>query len=733
MADSSTSLGATECRTSALIDRRLIVVALALVVANLVVFSQVLTFDFLIWDDEFYVVPHLQREGGLTLESVRWAFANRQAGWVTPLPYLSLFADTQVYGLNPAGYHFTNLLLHCASTLVLLWVLVRMTGDLWPSSLAALLFAIHPLHVEPVVWVTTRWELLCGLFWLLGLAAYVRYCRTSSRAAYLAIIAAYICAMMSKPMALTFPFALLLLDFWPLRRILAAPSGEAPPGRFPSVSLCRALFEKLPLFVISAIGLYLALDAKREFLATKNQLQFPFSSRLLNSIETYAVYGIQFFWPSNLSFFYPHPAIEGGPDRWRVAAAAALLLAVTAAAVLLVRRQPWFFVGWFWYLGVFVPAIGWVQVEEHARADRYTYIPLIGLSLVVCWYVSSYVSKLKRPALARFVVSTCLVLILIPLTHRQASYWRDSETLMLRGLQVDKRNFKAWFNLGHLAVRERNLAAAEAYFRGALDVYDGSRSNYLVGHILVLQGKPADAVPYFERSLERDASYTRARGELAGVLSRLGNDEAARHHYRETIEQNPRDPWAHTYFAHFLSQTGDYAAAAKHYRHILQVAPDADRIPALLGDTLEKSGDYTAALQFYRDHYERHPERIDIGNRLAWLMASHPDDSIRDGAAALRLAEQLSERSNYEDRNILDTLAAACAETGDYRRAIAVAGTALVLARKEDDDQHARAIERRLDGYRNERPFRDAPVRNIDAPGSSPGDSPQSSEALTSR
>jgi hypothetical protein len=370
--------------------------------------------------------------------------------------------DTQLCGLRPAGYHVSNLVIHIASTLLLFEALRRMSGQIAPAGLAAALFAIHPLHVEPVAWVTGRWELLCGLFWVLGMWAYAGYCQRPGLWRYLLVAGSYVLAIFSKPMALAFPCALLLLDYWPLQRLVPGKKGVAELARIPGQDVAELaripglrgrdhpspsagnlpisatataqtlrnarclLLEKVPLFIIGGLGLWVSFGAKSENVAERGVRIFSLAERLGNALETYAIYAGQVFWPTGLSFWYPHPALYGELTWPPVVTAALVVGLVTLLAVALVKRLPWLVVGWWWYLGVFVPAVGVFQVGTHARADRYTYLPLIGLFTIVSWSLASLVRR--RPRLKRPVVGLSLAALacLMVAAGRQAAYWRDS-------------------------------------------------------------------------------------------------------------------------------------------------------------------------------------------------------------------------------------------------------------------------------------------------------------------
>lgn len=686
--------------------------ALALIICTLVVFAQVVTFEFLMWDDESFVVPHLRRFGGLTADSVTWALTNAENGWRTPISYLSLFCDAQWSGSNPAGYHLSNALIHLASTLLLFVALARMTGAAWTSALTAALFAVHPLHVEPVAWVTGRWELLCGFFWILGIWAYAAYCRQPGVLRYLLVVASLLLALLSKPMAVTFPFALLLLDYWPLRRLFptatAAFNGKAdlqeqPGGR----GLRDVLLEKVPLLAVSIAVLCISLFAKRGFLSQRGMHGFSLGERVGNGLETYAVYVVQFFWPTKLSFYYPHPALFGELTSWRVLGAGAFVAAVTLTAAVLCRRAPYVLVGWLWYVGVFVPAIGLFQVEHHARADRYTYLPLIGLGVAgawAVWHLARSFPRLKVPltALALLTISGLIVV-----AKQQTARWRDNESLFTYAVGVDSRNFKALTNLGVMADQQRRFAVAEAWFRRSLAVLPGdSFARYRLGQCLYRQGKTEPALIELERALTIDPTLTSARRALAEALESQGDREGALKQYEEIVRRAPNRSQSHLWLGKALARRRDFAGSSAAFRRALQLDASGREAPLLLGAALASAGRAGEAAQFYDSYLEQYPQRTDMANALAWLLATSPDPDARSGGRAVAAALGLCRQSGFRDPRLLDTLAAAYAEAGQFAQATQTATRALRLARQAEDEPFAQAVASRLAVYQNGKPYR---------------------------
>jgi len=686
---------------------------LALIACTWGVFAQVVTFEFLNWDDLSLVVPYLKTFGGLTRESITWAFTNSANGWRTPVPYLSLLTDAELFGFQPGGYHLTNLLVHTASTLVLFDALRRMSGAVLPSALAALLFAIHPLHVEPVAWVTGRWDLLCGFFWILGMWAYAHYCRRPNWRRYLPLAGAFVLAVVSKPMALTFPFALLLLDYWPLRRFFAEP---ADPSDLDSITphrpnlrrAARLVVEKLPLFAIAAAGLWITFRAKSDFLVPSSLHAFSWGERIGNGLQTYVIYAFQLFWPARLSFYYPHPVLFDELTWPGMLAAGLVVAGATVASIALARRSPYFLVGWFWYIGVFVPAIGLLQVEHHARADRYTYLPLIGLLLVVCWSGRELAARLPRwriPLVATVVAGVACLMIA---ASQQTAHWRDSRSLFTYAVRVDRRNFKATAGLGQLASREGDYKAAERWFRATLALLPGeSVSRNLLGRALYFQGKKEQAAAEIEKALQIDPNLHLARRLLAIMATERGDTQAAWAQYQEILRYNPDKPDGYLALGRFLARQGDYSRAVDCFRRALELHPPPTEAPTLLGSTLVLSGRGRDAVEFYESFVRKYPHRFDVANELAWLLATHPEPAVRNGDRAVKVALQLCRQSGFGDPHALDTLAAAYAEAGRFADATETAKKAIRLARNNNDKEHERTLLSRLDGYRHGRPYRE--------------------------
>jgi tetratricopeptide (TPR) repeat protein len=700
--------------------RNAALIIVGLLLCCVVVFGQMAAFEFLMWDDEPFVLRHLQRARGLSANSIVWSFTNSENGWRTPIPYLLFFAEAEIYGLNPAGYHLTGLAIHAASTILLFITFRRMTGHLWASGMLAAMFAIHPLHVEPVAWIAARWDLLCGFFWILGMYFYAAYCRRPGAAKYCAVLACYICAIMSKPMALTFPFALLLLDYWPLRRAFGSLDHKFADGAQSSkptpISLRFILLEKVPLFTVMAIAMAITIPAKSAYFATRQMIPISTLDRMLNCVESYANYVYQLVWPTDLSFYYPHPAVTDGFSTVSLMCATTALLGITVTILFLGRRHRYLVTGWFWFLGILVPAIGLFQTEHHARADRYMYLPLIGLGLVVCWGFQSLTNRTPKQSFIVAVTSIALITALISLARVQTSYWKDNSALFEHALSVDADNHKALVGMGTVAMRDRDFELAETYYRRTLPAIPGrGYHHYLLGKSLFFQDRFGAAERHLRVAIDETPGLTKAWRLLALTLREQHNVEGALGVCRRMVQVRPNDPLAHQWLGDYLFDQEEFDEALLHYRHALRLDPLSQTATARIAKTLNRLGRGQEAVKFLESYLQTYPRRDDIADQLAWLLATHPDPLVRNSQKAALIAERLSQSSGHRNRFALDTLAAAYAADGNFRKASETAIKALHLAKSSNDKQHATVIQSRLTLYQNRQPFRQEQTVNTGA------------------
>jgi len=521
---------------------------------------------FVQYDDEQYITSNARIRQGLTADNLRWAFTTYHMGNWHPLTWVSHLIDGRLYGLNPTGHHLTSLLLHCATTVVLFFVFRGLTGALWRSGLVAALFALHPLHVESVAWASERKDVLAGLFWALTMAAYLRYARRPGVARYLPVLGCMALGLMSKALTVTLPFALLLLDYWPLGR-WRWPGGR---GGRPLAAAGRLLIEKAPLFALSA-----ALSVTTYFaqLQTGAMGFVPGNTpavRVGRAVYSYLLYLEKTFWPAELSVFYPYH-MQG---QLFSSTAVVVCVVVTALSLLGARVRPYLVVGWLWFLGTLVPMVGLVQVGSQGIADRYTYIPLIGVFVFVVWGLAAPVGRSLRLRRLAGAGSAILLLALVGLTFRQAAYWKSTVTLFRHALAVNPDNYNAKVVLGLGLTREGKLEEANEWFKAALRVNPNFRRvNSFIGVNLYHRGRREEALKHLLEEARIDPTNPSNHGMLASVFTDLGRFAEAKHHYRELIRLEPGDSGSRTDLGLLYAKEGAWAEALPLFEEALRMNP----------------------------------------------------------------------------------------------------------------------------------------------------------------
>src|SRR6266480_956288 len=594
-----------------------IVIYLFLAAISLAVFGQTIRYDFVNFDDDVYVYNAPAIRAGLTIKGIALAFTTPHARNWHPLATISHMLDCQLYGLKAGGHHATNILLHTIAVLLLFRVLRQMTGAVWRSAVVAALFAVHPLHVESVAWVSERKDVLSAVFFLLMLNAYVRYARAASITRYLAVAVLFAAALMSKPMLVSAPVVLLLLDYWPLRRFEQPSSTRGKAKILKSANqgrVIRHLFlEKIPLLVLSAGSCVITFVLQKRATGAIPPLPFPW--RLQNAFASYVIYVWKTLWPTHLAVFYPHP--DNTLAIWEVILAIGFLLAVTVAAIVFRRERPYLFTGWFWYLGMLVPVIGLVQVGEQGHADRYTYLPHIGLFLLAVWLAADVTAV--RKSRSRFAVAAAVAIAIIAVlawrAFIQTSYWRNSETLWTHALTVTTDNDVAHNNLGYLRVDRDELDKAISHFESAARIRSGKTDpHYDVGSAFVQMN-------------------------LADALARKGRSDEAMVHYEEALRLQPYYADAYYNRGNVLFAKGRIDEAIADWEKALELQPnDADSHTGL-GNALLRQGLFKEAIAQYEMAVALAPEDPHSRNNLAWVLATAPDASIRNGARAVGFAQ----------------------------------------------------------------------------------------------
>ncbi|HJO24085.1 MAG: hypothetical protein QF890_11250 [Myxococcota bacterium] len=676
-------------------DRRGLLLALAIVAATVVAYASVLASGFVAFDDDLYVTERPEVMVGFTLQGWKWAWTTFQGANWFPLTRLSWMLDAHLFGLNASAFHATSLLLHLANALLLFEALRRLTREPWPSAFVAALFALHPLHVESVAWISARKDVLSGFFFGLALLLHERRARSQApRAWAVALFVTLGLGLLAKPMLVTLPCVLLLLDFWPLRRL-------------GGVSLRPVLIEKLPLFALAAAASVVTLVAQHTGGALQHLDWVPLWMRVEAALDAYLVYLWKFFWPFDLAVFYPHP--HGSVSLERSGLGLVVLSSATAVAWLARRRHPYLLVGWLWFAGMLVPVIGLVQVGQAALADRYTYLPLIGLGVAIAWGAKGLAAG--RPRLARAFAAGALVwLVVLGLaTHTQVHSWRDTEALFRHALRVTERNHVAHTNLAVALAGERRFEDAEEQLDTALALESGSAAAWgLRGETRLALERHAAAAADLEEAIRREPGSVRWRVGL-GRAQAAEDPAAAAATLRAALVISPDDPAAHVHLAELLAAGGEAGPAIVHYRQALidPVAlgvalgrPAAALVHARLGALLAAEGDAVAAAGEYRASLALGGREVAVLNDLAWFLAT---GAVQGNEDAVELAQEAVKLSGGEDPGVLDTLATAQAAAGRTDESRATARRALSLARAQGRAALARAIEARFPGSALER------------------------------
>ena len=575
-------------------------ISLALVVSTLAVYAPVRHYDFVDFDDPLYVRENPHLTGGLTAGNVSWAMT---AGYATnwhPLTWMSHMLDVQFFGLNAGPQHLTNLAFHVVNTLLLFWLLHRMTGAIWKSGFVAALFALHPLHVESVAWISERKDVLSTFFWLLTMWAYTAYARKPSWQTYSATLVLFALGLMAKPMLVTLPFVLLLVDVWPLDRL--RPSGN--------LEWKRLILEKVPFVALAAASTIITFLAQLHGGAVVELGRIPLGVRMSNALVSYAAYIVKMIWPSGLTIFYPYP-----PEipLWQPIAGTLVLIAGTAAAFRLARRYPFVPVGWLWYVVTLLPVIGIVQVGRQALADRYTYVPFIGLFIIIAWGVPALLERwpLRRvalPAVAGAIVVACAIT-----ARAQVGHWENSSTLWQHALDVTANNDRAENGIGVLLENQGRMAEAEPHFAKAIRIDPTfAAAHHNLGATLASQGRIDDAIVQFREAIRFGPEFAVAHYDLGVALAMQGHLDEAMEQYRAAIAIQPDLPEAHGNLGGVLASKGLLDEGMAEYREALRLKPSLAEVHGNLARALAAKGRLPEALEEYSESLRLKPQQADV-------------------------------------------------------------------------------------------------------------------------
>ena len=699
----------------------------ALIALVFVIFGQTVRFDF-VYDDGLYVTGNPLVEQGLTIRGVIQSLTYEETDYWHPLTWITHMLDYQSYGPAAGGHHLTNVLIHAATVVALFLVLFALTGAMWRCAFVAAGWSIHPLRVESVAWISERKDVLSGLFFVLAVGAYVRWVRQPSSSRYWTLVLAYALGLMSKNMLVTFPCVLLLLDYWPLRRLA---------GRSAFSSLVK---EKTPLFILSAVSCGITFLYSQIGGAVQG---IPFGERIENALVSYCIYLRQSLWPAHLAANYPLPVLGYGVGL-AVGSLAALGI-VTFVAWQLRDRRPYLLVGWLWFAGMLVPVIGLVQVANYAHADRYTYLPQIGLWIGVVWLVGDFVRKSRTRQLLVGSVGVIILAALSIVAWRQASSWRDDFTLWTRALAIEPNDPTALSSLGLALAGMGRTDEAIAHYRKALRIKpDFAKAAYNLGVALESQGRLDDAIAEYREAARIDRNHAEIHNNLGYALYRLGRRDEAIAEYRQALEIDPNSAEAYGNLGNALLQERKIDEAIANFREAVRLQPELAEARSNLGNGLAAQGKIDEAIAEYQEalglkptyanaHYNlanallrkgrgeeaiaelREAVKLEAGNpayenALALLLATAPRPDLRDGPQALALAKKANETSGGGDPVFLRTLAAAYAEVGDFANAAATARKAIGLSEAHSQGSAlARQLHRELQLYEAGQRFRGGP------------------------
>ena len=720
------------------------VICLGLVLLTAALYWPVRNHDFINYDDDLYVTQNAMVQKGLTLEGVGWAFTTDHAYNWHPLTWLSHMLDCRLFGLDAGAHHLMSVAGHAANAVLLFLLLFRLTGAVWRSAAVAALFAVHPLRVESVAWIAERKDVLCLFCWLLTIHAYVHYVKQPDRRRYLLLLLAGAVAMLSKPMIVTLPFTLLLLDVWPLGRLPVetgnrrdGETAKAPLPRFPVAPLLGLVREKIPLFIFAAGLSAITFWIQKETGAVSVGQHYTFGNRCANAVVSYLRYLGKFVWPADLALPYPHPG------SWPVTTAlagAVLLFALSVIFMHAAGRRPWLLVGWLWYLGTLVPVIGLIQVGGQAMADRYTYVPMIGIAVMLVWGAADL---LEAVSLRRFILWAAGILAIagcVVATSLQLRHWRNSETLFRHIIEVTPNNAIAQFNLGHTLAAQKKLAEAIEHYAIGLSLSPNDAKGHLnLGRALEEHGAPDQAVRHYKQALQLRPDWVDAHSAMGLILALRRDLDGAVAHFSAILALDPGNSRAHNNLGNTLYLQGKFDAAIPHFARAIQLAPENTDAIVNLGLALDAAGKrgealmaFTRAAQLKPDHAPIHyqlavmltdagklpealphyreavrlkPDWPELLSHLAWLLATHPDRQVRNGAEAVKLAERACELTGRQSAGPLDGLAAAYAEAGRFADAVSTAQQALALAQTAQKEL-AGQIQSRLQLYQAGKPYR---------------------------
>lgn len=687
--------------------RRAVLISFLLTVATVAAYWPIRHAQFLNFDDAQYVTNNPKVFHGLTREGFVWAFTSSYASNWHPLTWLSHMLDCEVFGDNPSGHHLVNLGLHAVNAVLLFLLLWRMTGAQARSGFVAALFALHPLHVESVAWIAERKDVLSTLFGLLTMWAYVRYVRelAGQRRAvgkfYGVSLILFGLGLLSKPMLVTIPFLFLLLDFWPLGRI------QSGAKWLETKTLMPLLREKVPFFLMAAASAAITFWAQKHGGAMVKMDIIPTEVRVANAFFSYVWYLSKAFWPTGLGAYYAYPKeLLLEPAM----AAGVLILAITIAVLWWVRRAPGSFVGWFWFLGTLVPVIGFVQVGSQVRADRYTYLPLVGIFIMVTWGGCDLLTRWRygKAVLAGTGVSILAACLLA--TPFQVQYWKDGVSLFERAVAVSpENNALAYHNLGNALSLQGNQREAIRRFRQALQIHPAyPEAYYNIGNALGVESKLDEAIANYGEAIRIKPNYAEAHYNLGKALALQGRASEAEQSFLNALRSKPDYGNAMTRLGNLMLLQGEEEKGMSRLFEAVRIEPDNAEAHYYLAAALARKRRFVEAVSHFRAAMEHQPKYVGAMNDLAWILATQNDIAIRNVPEAITLAKRACELTRNQNPMYLDTLGVALSEAGEFDGAVKVTERAVHLIESSADQNLHPQLVAHLNAFRARRPYHEA-------------------------
>jgi tetratricopeptide (TPR) repeat protein len=701
-------------------------ICLGLVVATALVYLPILSNGFINFDDPLYVTENSRVQQGLSWSGIKWAFTTQSASNWHPLTWLSHMLDCQLYGLNSRGHHATSLWFHCANVVLLFQLLRRLTHAIWPSAFVAALFGLHPLHVESVAWIAERKDVLSTFFWLLALMAYTIYAEArkpdkesgkaegisgSKRIALMSYLAAWFCfalGLLCKPMVVTLPFVLLLLDLWPLGRIEPVSEVGQKAALRTQFSRWRWLVvEKIPFFLLSAVASVITYEVQRSAGAMVSFDHYTLPERISTAFVSYLAYLRKLFWPTALSPIYLHPGNWSWLQITSSIACLALFCLIAVRALANPPRRLWLPCGWFWFLGTLVPVIGIIQVGNQTIADRYTYLPSVGIFIICAWGIAEATGRYRRQKMLIAGASALAVVCLGIATFWQARYWKSSETLFTHALKVSANNYIAYLNLGTDLLQRHKLQEAITMLREGLRVsHDFPEAHLSLGEALAMAGQYEEAIEHFSAAARLKPQSAPAQLDWGMTLELQGKPGQGREHFIQAVTLQPHFFEAQIQLGNSLMREGQVDDAIKHFQQAVAEKPDSAEAHHYLATAFAVQQSYPEAGNEFNATLKIQPDNAGVLNDFAWMLTAKAPANPENLDVAIKAARRACDLTSNLEPIYLDTLAAAYSEAGSFTNSIIAARAGLEAAKRSGQSQVVSRLETRLHGYESGRSLR---------------------------